>query len=136
MSRFDDFPYGPLVTAFNTLVGRIALVILASILGCMLGTMTALRSWNGLWEGLTSAGTLSFSSIFYGIGFFALPVLLLFTLGFVLWEWRLRYVLIATLLMWVNIHRTVRWVRFDSPFAAVMQMMQDELFGTVKKKAP
>lgn len=127
MNRFDDFPYGPLIQALNTLVGRILLVAAAALAGFMLGTMTAMRSWQGLQAGFADAVMLGVNSIFFGIGLFAIPVTLFFTIGFVLWEWRLRYVLVVTLLMWINIHQTVRWTAFDSPQAQAMKAMQTEL---------
>lgn len=127
MNRFDDFPYGPLIQALNTLVGRILLVAAAALAGFMLGTMTAMRSWQGLQAGFAEAVMLGVNSIFFGIGLFAIPVTLFFTIGFVLWEWRLRYVLVVTLLMWINIHQTVRWTAFDSPQAQAMKAMQTEL---------
>lgn len=132
MNRFGDFPYGPFLNAFNTLIGRIFLVVLATLLGSMLGSMTALRAWQGLWEGLSQVGMLSVGSLFYGIGIFAFPAILLFALGFVLWEWRLLYVLIPTVLMWANIHRTVRWTEFDSPLAQKMKALQSEISKAVQ----
>lgn len=127
MNRFDDFPYGPLIQALNTLVGRILLVAAAALAGFMLGTMTAMRSWQGLQAGFSDAVMLGVNSIFFGIGLFAIPFTLFFTIGFVLWEWRLRYALVVTLLMWINIHQTVRWTAFDSPQAQTMKAMQTEL---------
>lgn len=95
MNRFDDYPYGPFFSALNTLLGRIFVVIAAV------------------------------ASLFYGIGLWAFPMMFLFALGFVLREWRLRYALLCTVLMWVNIHCTIRWTEFDGPMAQTKKALQE-----------
>jgi len=127
MNRFDDYPYGPVLSALNTLLGRAFLVIAASGVGFMLGIVTAFRSFKPVWLALDEMILLGIFSIFYGIGLWVFPLIFLFALGFVLREWRLRYALLCTVLMWVNMHRTIRWTEFDGPMAQPKKVIQEVL---------
>lgn len=127
MMRFDDHPYGPLLSALNTLLGRISLVIVAAVFGSMLGAMTAYGTWQAAGAGLMMLLPLSFASFLWADGLWVFPLILLFAIGFVTREWRLRYALLCTGLMWLNIHHTVRWIEFDSPAAKQMKALELEL---------
>lgn len=129
MMRFDDHPYGPFLNALNTLLGRISLVIVATALGSMLGAMTAYGTWKAGLTGLVMMLPLSFGSFLWGDGLWVLPLILLFTIGFVVREWHLRYAVLCTGLMWLNIHHTVRWAEFDSPTAKQMKAMESEIIS-------
>ena len=126
MIRFDDYPYSQFREAFGTAFGRVGLVLLAALLGSMLGGLTATHSVGGLWVGIVGLPGLSLASIFYGVGIFVLPALLLFAIVSTRCEWPLRLTLICSLLMWWNIHRTIRWTVYDSPMAKQQQKIQAE----------
>lgn len=137
MSRFDDYPYSQFREAFGTVLGRLGLISLAVLGGSMLGGLTAYRSIAGLWEGVVGLPGLSLASIFFGVGFFVLPVLLIYAIVSIRCEWPLRLTVICTLLMWWNIHKTIRWVEFDSPSAKQRQEMKlrvDKIESKVAKQ--
>lgn len=133
MIRFDNYPYAQFKEAFKTMFGRVGLVVLAALGGSMLGGLTATRSLRGLWEGAIGMPGLSLSSIFSGIGLFVLPLLLVYTIVSVRWEWPLRLTLICTVLMWWNIHKTIRWDLYDSPMAKQEQKLKAQLEQALKE---
>ncbi len=127
MFRFDDYPYAPFREAFETVFGRVGLVLLAVLGGSMLGGLTATRSLGGLWLGIVGMPGLSLASIFVGVGFFVLPALLLFAIASVRCEWPLRLTLLCSILMWWNVHKTIRWSVYDGPMAKQQQKLQSEM---------
>jgi hypothetical protein len=127
MIRFDDYPYAQFREALGTVLGRLFLILLAVLGGSMLGALTATRSIGGLWLGVIGLPGLSLASIFSGFGFLVLPALLLYAIVSVRCEWPLRLTLLCSLLMWWNIHKTIRWTVYDSPMAKRHQKLQADL---------
>jgi hypothetical protein len=127
MIRVDDYTYAQLKAAFETVLGRVGLIILAALGGFILGGLSATRSIGGIWMGIIGLPSLSVASIFYGVGLFVFPVLLIYAIVSVRWEWPLRLTLLCTLLMWWNIHKTIRWTVYDSSMAKQQQQFQAEL---------
>ncbi len=125
--RFDDYPYAPFREAFGTVLGRVGLVILAALGGSMLGGWTATRSMGGLWLGVVGFPDYSLASIIYGVGLFVLPALVIYAMVSVRCEWPLRLTLLCSLLMWWNIHKTIRWTEYDSPVAKQRQKLRADL---------
>lgn len=134
MIRFDDYPYAQLKEAFGTVLGRVGLVILAALGGSMLGGVSATRSLDGLWLGVIGLPGLSLASIVYGVGYFVLPALLIYTIVSVRCEWPLRLTLLCSILMWWNIHKTIRWAAYDSPMAKQQQKLEADL-GQIMNEA-
>ena len=124
MIRFDEYPYAQFREAFGTVLGRVGLVILAALGGSMLGGLSATRSVGGLWLGVIGLPSLSLVSIFSGVGLFVLPALLLYAIVSVRCEWPLRLTFLCSLLMWWNIHKTIRWTVYDSPMAKQQQQFK------------
>lgn len=142
MNRFDDYPYAPFRAALCTVLGRLGLILLAVVVGSMLGGLTATKSLAGLWLGLVGLPGLSLSSIFFGVGILVLPLLLIYAIASVRCEWPLRLTLLCILLMWWNVHKTVRWTVYDSPRAkqekkleADMQKIAEDVNEEIRKKA-
>lgn len=127
MSRFDDYPYSQLKEACGTLLGRVGLIIIAVLAGSMLGGLSATRSLAGLWAGAIGMPGLSLTSILYGAGIFVLPALLIYAIVSIRCEWPLRLTLLCTVLMWWNIHKTIRWTVYDSPMAKKQQKFADSI---------
>lgn len=127
MIRFDDYPYAQFREAFGTVLGRVGLVILAALGGSMLGGLSATRSVGGLWLGVIGLPGLSLASLFYGVGLFVLPALLLYAIVSVRCAWPLRLTIVCSLLMWWNIHKTIRWTVYDSPMAKQQQKFRADL---------
>lgn len=127
MNRFNDYPYAQFRDAFGTVFGRVALVILAALAGSMIGGVTATRSMGGLWLGIIELPSLSVASILYGVGLFVLPSLLLYAIASIRCEWPLRLTLLCALLMWWNIHQTIRWTLYDSPMAKQQKKIQADM---------
>lgn len=127
MSRFHDYPYAQFREAFGTVFGRVGLVVLAAIGGSMLGGLTATGSVEGLWLGIIELPGLSFASIFFGVGLVVLPALLVYAIASILWEWPLQLTLLCSLLMWWNIHKTIRWTVYDSPMVKQQQKFQSDV---------
>ncbi|MEN3939709.1 hypothetical protein WJU23_00320 [Prosthecobacter sp. SYSU 5D2] len=46
-------------------------------------------------------------------------------------EWPLWLTWLCTLLMWYNIHRTVRWTEYDSPLAKQQKQLHADLDKTM-----
>lgn len=90
----------------------------------MLGGLTATRSLWGLWAGAIGLPGLSLDSIFFGVGVFALPLLLVYAVASIRGGWPLRLTLICSLLMWWNVHKTIRWTVYDRPMAKQQQEIQ------------
>ena len=127
MIHFDDYPYAQFREALATVFGRIGLVFGFALLGSMLGGLTATRSLEGLWLGIVGLPELSLASIFYGVGIFVLPALLIYSIVSVRAEWPLKLTLVCGILMWWNIHKTIRWAVYDSPMAQQQQKFQAEM---------
>lgn len=132
MTRFDDFPYGPLREALETVLGRVGLLFAVVLGGAALGCVTAAESWRDAWEVLTDLPGLILMSLFYGKGLFVLPAALVFGILSVRLEWRLRYHLIFLVLMAWNLHQTVRWSAYDGPQAQKLRKVQEELRESIR----
>lgn len=124
MIRFDDYPYAQVKEALGTVLGRVGLVVLAALGGSILGGLTANRSLEDLWLGVIGFPGFGLASIFFGVGYFVFPVLLLYTIVSIRCQWPLKLTLICSLLMWWNIHQTIRWTLYDSPMAKQQQKSQ------------
>jgi len=135
VSRFDDYPYAQCREALGTLLGRSSLIILALFAGSILGGLTATRSLEGLWEGILGLPGFSLASIFFGPGLIVFPVVFLYAVLSIRYEWPLFLTLVCSILMWWNIHRTVRWTVYDSPMAKQQQKIGDEIDQAMKKAA-
>lgn len=127
MIRFDDYPYAQFKEAIGTVIGRMGLVFLAALVGAMLGGVSATRSLGGLLMGVFFLPLWSLFSIFYGAGLFVFPALLIYTIASVRFEWPLRLTSLCSLLMWWNIHTTIRCMVFDNPTAKQHLQLQADL---------
>jgi hypothetical protein len=127
MIRFDDYPYAQVREACGTVLGRVGLVVLAALGGSMAAGVTATHSLAGLWLGFIGLPGFSLASLFYGVGIFVLPLLLFYAIASIRCGWPLRLTLICFVLMWWNIHQTIRWSMYDSPMAKKTQKIQAEL---------
>lgn len=126
MTDIDDYPYGPFRNALQSVFGRVALVMLASLIGSMLGGLTAMRSLEGLGVGLMGVLGFSLASIFYASGLWIFPSIGLFAIASTRFEWPLKLTLLCSLLMWWNIHQTIRWTLYESPGAKLQKKLNDE----------
>ena len=126
MSDIDDYPYGPIRSALETVFGRIGLVILATLFGSMLGGLSAMRSLEGLGVGLIGVLGFSLTSIFYASGLWVLPVIGLFAIASTRYEWPLKLTLLCTILMWWNIHQTIHRTIYDSPGAKLQKRLEED----------
>ena len=124
MNEFTDYPLSVFLGALRTAVGRVFLVSVAVVLGAFLGGVTALRSWEGGCWAFSELDTLFVTSIFSSAGIITLPATLLFACVFARFEWPLRTVLLATLLIWWNTHRAVSWIAYESPAAQLRLMFE------------
>lgn len=131
--NFDDYPYAQIRAALATVIGRIFLVLMATLLGSMLGGMTATRSLAGLLLGLVGFPSYSLGSLFLSVGMVVLPLILLYTIISTRYEWAMRFTLICTVLMWWNIHRTIRWSLYDSPMVKQEKQVQADLNQAMKE---
>ncbi|MEQ1749950.1 MAG: hypothetical protein ABL974_11035 [Prosthecobacter sp.] len=127
MICFDDYPYAPIREALGTILGRIALVALSILISAMLAGVTATRSLAGIVIGLVTLPAMIPISLFWSVGFFVLPFLVIFTCMFARSEWPLRSVVICVILMWWNLHGTMRWAFFDSPLVKQEEKLQSEM---------
>ncbi|HPA19003.1 MAG TPA: hypothetical protein PLU30_14740 [Verrucomicrobiae bacterium] len=109
------------------MIGRLSLVFAAVLLGSILTGLTATRSFGGLIVGVVGLPGISAASLFCGIGIFVLPLVLVFAIMFARSEWPLWLPVICTLLMWWNLHGTIRWTVYDSPSARQRQRLMDEI---------
>lgn len=133
MIRFDNEPYAQIQDALRTIVGRLFLLAVAVVLGSMLGGLTATHAVPGMWEGVLGFPMLLSASIFYGIGLFVLPALLVYAIISIRWEWPLLLSLIFVPLMWWNMHKTLRWTVYDSLSAKKMQQIDKQMQEVVDK---
>lgn len=127
MIRFDDYPYAPIREALSTILGRIALVALSVLVSSMLAGVTATRSLAGIVVGPVTLPAMIPISLFWSVGFFVLPFLVIFTCMFARSEWPLRSVAICVILMWWNLHGTMRWAFFDSPLVKQEEKLRSEM---------
>lgn len=133
MIHFDDYPYAPIREALSTILGRIALVALSVLVSSMLAGVTATRSLAGIVIGLVTLPGMIPISLFWSVGFFVLPFLVIFTCMFVRSEWPLRSVAICVILMWWNLHETMRWALYDGPLVKQQQKLQTEMQKAVEE---
>lgn len=127
MIRFDAYPYSQIRDALETVLGRVTLCALALVLGSALGYGTATRSFAGLLLGITELPMLAPMSILMGGGLLVFPVVFLYVFMAIKWQWPYYLTIICTLLMWWNVHKTIRWANYDSPSAKKMQKLVDEI---------
>jgi hypothetical protein len=127
MIQFGDYPYAPIREALSTIIGRIALVACSILISSMLAGVTATRSLAGIVIGLVTLPGMIPISFFWSVGFFVLPFLVIFTCMFVRSEWPLRSVVISVILMWWNLHGTMRWALYDSPLIKQEQKLRTEM---------
>lgn len=131
MNEPDDYPLAPFVSAARTVLVRLLLIALAIAVGAYLGGLSATHSWlNGL-AGLLQIHTLAFNSIFFSVGIIALPATVLFAVLFVRSQWPLWTVVIVTLLMWWNTHKTLYWVLHESASAKIQQALETAFRDTM-----
>lgn len=133
MTRLHDYPYGQFREALSTVIGRLSLVAAAVLVGSVLAGLTATRSIEGIVVGIIALPGMSAASLFYGVGIFVLPVVFVFAIMFARSNWPLWLPLICTLLMWWNLHGTIRWMVYDSPSAQQRQKLMNEIQGAVNR---
>jgi hypothetical protein len=92
----------------------------------MLGGLSAMRSLEGLSVGFIGVLAFSLASIFYGSGLWVLPAIGLFAIASTRYEWPLKLTLLCSLLMWLNIHQTIRWSLYDSPNAKFQKKFEED----------
>lgn len=132
MSDIDDYPYGPVRSALKAVFGRTGLVILATLFGSMLGGLSAMRSLEGLGVGFIGVLGFSLASIFCSSGLWVLPAIGLFAIASTRYEWPLKLTLLCSILMWWNIHQTIRWSIYDSPSAKLQKKFEEDWNRTEK----
>jgi len=126
MRQFDDYPYSQFREALDSVLGRVLLVVAAALAGSMLGGFTATQAFDGLWLGLIQSPSLGLASMFFGIGIVVLPAIALYAFVSIRYEWPLRLTLICVGLMWLNIHKTIRWIGYDGPLVNQQQKLRAE----------
>lgn len=109
MIDFDDYPYSAIRSAMGTTLGRIGLVAGSIVLGSMLAALSATGSVLAMFGGAIATPLLCLSSIIAGYGAPLLPMVMIFAVCFVRWQWPLWTVLVCTVLMWWNFHTTISW---------------------------
>lgn len=127
MPRFDDYPYSVIREALGTVVGRVSLIALAMVIGAVMGALTATRSFSDALSLIPELPAFSAVSILYGYGVITFPIILIFGILSIRYTWPLTLTLICTLLMWWNIHKTIRWIAYDSPAAKKSQQLQEDI---------
>lgn len=133
MIDFDDYPFAQFRAAFRTLFGRIFLILLALMAGAGLGGLTATRSGEGFLVGVVGFVGIGLDSIFFGVGFLLFPIIFIYTLVSIRFEWPLWLGLICTILMWWNFHRTIRWTFYDSPMAKRHNQLNAEMKDMIRE---
>jgi hypothetical protein len=131
MIHFEDFPYAPLREAMNTIVGRLATVFAAMVLGSLLASFTATESWSDMLSCIPPVPW--FRSLFSGHGFIVFPGIIVFSTLFVRMQWSLLLVLLVTAVMWWDGHGTIRWAMYDSPAVKRRQEMQEMMRQEVSR---
>ena len=124
MNDFAGYPLSAFLNALRTVIGRIVLGVVAIALGAFLGGLTATTTFAGGCEAVLEFHMLAFISIFSSVGIIALPATLLFAYVFIRFEWPLWTVLLATLLIWWNSHKTIYWEINDSPAAKIHKVLE------------
>lgn len=132
--NLDDYPYSQIREALGSVVGRIALFITAMLFGSMLGGLTATRSIAGLGLGFVGFPDLILASLLSGVSFILLPALLIYLIISIRCEWPLWPTVIVCLLMWYNIHKTIRWTVYESPNAKRMMELQESLNSAMQPR--
>jgi len=77
-SPYSDHPWGPVRDALGTTFGRIAVLVIAVLLGVSVGAAIAYESVFGLVSGLLESPWILFSSLFFGVGVIVFPLSLFF----------------------------------------------------------
>jgi hypothetical protein len=127
MNRFDDYPYSQFREALGSTVGRVLVVGFAVFIGVAVAGITATRSLAGVLMAMVELPDLTVSSLFFGIGIFVLPFILVFTFAFARSEWPLWAPIVCSVLMWWNMHGTIRWALYDSPLAKKMESLSTQM---------
>ena len=127
MTLFDDYPYSAIREAFSSILGRLGLVFLSVILGSMLAGITATREIWGVVIGLVTLPGMLPSSLFVSVGLVVCPLVILFACLFASSEWPLRTVGVCVILMWWNLHGTLRWTLYDSPLGPSAKEASDRV---------
>ena len=125
MDELSNHPYAQIIDAMRTVVGRIVLGVAAIAFGAFLGGLTATNTWSGGLDGVLGFHYWIIPSIFTTVGIIALPATLLFLILFPRTEWPLWTVLIATLLIWWNTHKTIHWLLHNSAPAKLQKIVDD-----------
>ena len=124
IDQIRDYPFGPIVAALETILGRLFVMIAALAVGSIIGFLTATADWSGAIAGLIGFPVIALTSILHGIGIALFPITLAVTIAFVRCYWPLWIPFaIITPLMALNSHLTVDYVMNDSPSAKIQQMV-------------
>ena len=81
-----------------TLVGRIVITVIAISIGGSIGVTVASGDVAGIFDALIIVFPLLLASIFHGVGLLVIPLLFGFTMLFIKFELRMRYLLIPALI--------------------------------------
>jgi len=127
MTLFDDYPYSAIRDAFRSMLGRLMLVLLSIFLAAVLAGITATREIGGAVVGIVTLPGMLPASLFVSVGSVVCPLVILFACLFARSEWPLRTVGIGVVLMWWNLHATLRWTLYDSPLLNEQRKFQREL---------
>ena len=120
----DNFPLTPLLDAMRTLIGRIFVFFVVVITFSGIGAATGSRYLGDLVGGVIGFPLVCFNSIFYSYGLLVLPLLFLFVIGFVVYEWPLRFLIVPAVLMWLIAHDSTHFITYESATAKMMKELQ------------
>jgi len=120
MIDLEDYPYAQAREALGTTLGRVALIATCALGGFFLGMMTAFGGVSAGFAALEAADAILVGYLLGGWGLITIPLVLLFSFGFVRFELALKWCIPVLLLMWWSSHQTMRWNYFDSPAAKRM----------------
>lgn len=134
MAADYDYPYEPIREALGTVIGRICLVLAAVLLGAALAGVSATREISGCLAGWLGFIGFNLASLLLGFGIFVFPLVLIFAIFFVRNEWPLATVLVCTVLMWWNQHKTMRWMLYDSPEAKQRQAINEAMQQALEQR--
>ena len=68
-----DYPFGPILDALSTLVGRLILLLLSTIVGISIGSAITHKSLWGLLSGVIESPWILFVSLLFGFGIMIIP---------------------------------------------------------------
>ena len=131
--NFADMPYAPIRSALDTILGRIVLVLGTLFLAGLLGVWTATASFAAVLNNCLSVPMMSLFTLFYGHGLITWPLILGFTIGFVRYEWRWRWLLVPLFLAWWDYHAAFDYT-LNRSVAAKMQKQMNEAMATVQRE--